>query len=426
MNGKMTAVTEFETVENDIYRNVGKVFLTLRDLFIIVTLLFFLLRMDSFLFLRGMLPVPPIYLMAAWVFAIGVLGMLSTMFERNYIGSIYRCLPILLPFIAIVAISWIGIFAEQAYYFDNYKYLLMPTLDFGLFVTGILIGTMRMRKGVLSTCMAVALVVIIATSFIDIVYPGTFSKVANRAAGIFENPGGAAFNMVFLTAVLLRWEKKALNIPDLLLFVICGVAVFFTFSRGGAVQFIALAALYWMNMTTRHRFYAVIQFLIVVVLLAAGVFYILPDYISQLKILEYNSDRLGWFLGNVGGAFTTKDDRVVLFWEAAGIISANPLTGVGTGFVGSMNPGPHNVFLARWIENGIFGLLAFVWLLASLFFMNKFTGNFNGVAALMIVFLYGLSSHIVMDDRVILLVMAIITSRAIANRASQKAKPDKA
>jgi len=426
MTNRGMAATGQGTMEKDMYSSVEKVFLVLRDIFIIFTLLFFLLRLDSYLFNRGLLPAAPIYLLAGWIAAVGLLGLLSTSFERHYPVSFYRCWPIILPFIAIMALSWIGIFGEQAFFGDNYKFLLITTLDFGLFLTGILIGIMKMRKGILSMGITIAWATLIITSFTDILYPGTFSLVDTRAAGLFEDPNEAAFSIVLFTSVLLSWDKKAMNLRDLFIFAVCGVAVFFTFSRGGAIEFLMLAFLYWINLTNRHRFYSIIQIAVFIILLSVGVSFLLPDYISQLKILEVNSYRVGWFFGDFGGAFATSDPRVGRLWEAVALVGINPFFGLGTGYVASMSPyGPHNIFLGRWIDNGVFGMLSYVWLLAAALVMNKTAGNFGGVAAVVTIILYGLVSHTALDDRVILLVMSIITARAIVNRANQNEKPSK-
>ncbi len=417
MTNREMTVSETAESENDIYRTSANVFFVVRDVFIIATLVFFLLRLDAYLFLRGALPVAPIFLMSVWIVTVGLIGVSSSLFEHHYLRSFNQCWPIILPFVFIVGFSWMGILGEQANFAENHKYLLYPTLDFGLFLTGILLGVMKVRKGIFRLGMAIAWTVVVATSFADVFYPGTFSEINSRAAGIFENPNIAAFTIVIFTATLLQWEKKSMNLPDLFLFLLSGVAVFFTFSRGGAIQFIVLAFLYWMNMASRQRLYFVIQIAVFILLLVAGISFLLPDYTSQIKILELNTTRVDWYLGNFSDAFPSDESRLELFREAVQIVVANPLTGLGTGYVASMFPyGPHNIYLSRWIENGIFGMLSYVWLLIAVLVMNKVNGNFGGCAVAVMVIMYGIISDQALDDRTILLLLSIITAKAIVNR----------
>ena len=404
-------------------KSFAKAVLLLRDIFVLSTLLFFILRLDSYLFRAGSLPVAPILLMAVWIISIWSLSAISTWFEHGYSQIFMRTLPIVIPFVAIMALSWVGIFLEGAYLEDNYKAVLLPTLDFGIFLTGIIIGTMRISERKWSLALVLGLAFILGTVFIDVVSPGTFSKYEYRASGIYEQPNIAAFTIVLFLTALLRWEKKALTWPDMILAVVCGIGVFFTFSRGGVVEFLLIAALYWYNLKNKERSYSIVKGLVLLIFLAGIAVFMFPDYISRLEILQFKSIRLDWFTtGDVGGAFSVTDARVKILDEYFPLIAASPFLGWGTGFITSMDIGPHNMYVAQWVENGILGLLAYLWLLAAVFVVNKRVNNFCGIAFIALVFVYGFLTHILLSERPFLLLMAILTTRAIAGQVNNAGK----
>lgn len=395
---------------------IAETFLAFRDLFVLCTLIFFLLRIDTFLFREGLLPIAPIIIMFFWIVSIWVLSIVSSMFEREYPLIFVRCLPIIVPFAAIVGFSWAGIFLQGAYLDDNYKSILLPTLDFGIFLTGIVIGIMCISDRKWSAAMMITFTCIMVTTFIDVLYPGTFSNLNYRAAGLFENPNEAAFGMILFLAILLRWKEKTFNLHDVFFGTICGIGVFFTFSRGGVILYLLIVFLYWLNLRSEERIAFIIKGIVFLVCLAGVIVFLLPDYISQLEILQSDSVRLQWFSGDIGDAFLTSDSRFELLYEYLLLIAASPFWGHGSGYVSSMWLGPHNLYLARWTENGIFGLLSYLWLLAAVLLINKMNKNFQGVAVVLIIAVFGLTSHNVLENRAVLLMMAILTTRAIARQ----------
>ncbi|MBP2639385.1 MAG: hypothetical protein H6Q66_336 [Firmicutes bacterium] len=402
------------TVDTDLEKNFVKVFLLLRDMFVLSTLLFFALRLDSYLFRAGSLPVAPIVLMAAWMIWIWTLSAISTMFERGYSLVFTRAMPIILPFIAIMGVSWVGIFLEGAYLDDNYKSVLMPTLDFGIFLTGIIIGAMRISKRKWSLALALGLCCILGTVFIDVINPGTFSRLDYRASGLYEQPNIAAFTMVLFLTAILRWEKKSLNLTDMIFATACGIGVFFTFSRGGVVEFLLIACLYWYNLRNKERSYFIIKGLVFLIFLGGIIVFLMPDYISRLEILQFKSTRLDWFTGDVGGAVSISDSRVKILDEYLPLIAASPVLGNGSGYINSMWLGPHNIYIAMWVENGIVGLLSYIWLLVALLVVNKRMNNYCGVAMIILIMAYGFLTHNLLDERPFLLLTSILTTRAIS------------
>jgi O-antigen ligase len=61
------------------------------------------------------------------------------------------------------------------------------------------------------------------------------------------------------------------------------------------------------------------------------------------------------------------------------IISERTALGMGTGYVYSMPVGPHNMYLARWVDNGLIGMLSYLWLISAAFVVNWRNRNPEGM-----------------------------------------------
>lgn len=90
--------------------------------------------------------------------------------------------------------------------------------------------------------LAAAFLVYCAGIWIDVLRPGTFSVVDERAAGFATDTNTAAYAVSLLAAVLLRYRRT--DLADLGVLYVSGLTVFLTLSRGGALVWLALAGAY--------------------------------------------------------------------------------------------------------------------------------------------------------------------------------------
>jgi hypothetical protein len=93
------------------------------------------------------------------------------------------------------------------------------------------------------------------------------------------------------------------------------------------------------------------------------------------------------------------------------IISDATFFGMGTGYIYGMPVGPHNMYLARWVDNGLIGILSYLWLVGAAFVVNWKNRNPQGAVISLMVLFFGLFSHNVLEDRTVLLLLAISTAR---------------
>lgn len=92
------------------------------------------------------------------------------------------------------------------------------------------------------------------------------------------------------------------------------------------------------------------------------------------------------------GGRSSLHSRLMIWQSAVKILNDHWLLGIGPGmfqeyylayqkhFVPYLEwavPQPHNIFLAFWLQTGIFGLIGFIWLLFKLFFGTKINNNFQ-------------------------------------------------
>ena len=90
--------------------------------------------------------------------------------------------------------------------------------------------------------LAAAFLVYCAGIWIDVLRPGTFSVVDERAAGFATDTNTAAYAVSLLAAVLLRYRR--IDLADLGVLYVSGLTVFLTLSRGGALVWLTLAGAY--------------------------------------------------------------------------------------------------------------------------------------------------------------------------------------
>jgi O-antigen ligase len=188
-------------------------------------------------------------------------------------------------------------------------------------------------------------------------------RLAGAIGGIFGNPNDLALNMVTLlpiavvTALSRRhsavWRSVAAVSALLML-----ATIVFTKSRGGmlgvAVVVLALIAL-------SHRVRPVLAIGVVAGALAVGPF--LPDTFYNRMASIFNEEADASFTGS-------REARSTVMQEGLATFAERPLTGVGAGqFVNYDYPGrqerwrqAHNALIQVAADLGIFGLLAFLFL----------------------------------------------------------------
>lgn len=206
-------------------------------------------------------------------------------------------------------------------------------------------------------------------------------RAGGPIGGFFANPNDLALNLVaFLPLVMMYVKRRG---PALKRFVALGIALLmfvalvFTKSRSGLMGAIVMLAAYLV--VTRSLKPATVLALIV------GGLLVLPalpsSYWSRMSsIFQSDLDKTG-----------SRSERRILMEQAWRVFTEHPLTGVGAGqFQNYTDPGrgvrwrvTHNAFLQVAAELGVFGLIAFCFLVirgfwAALWTRRALTGISTG------------------------------------------------
>lgn len=226
------------------------------------------------------------------------------------------------------------------------------------------------------------------------VFTGEFLTPDMRASGPFDSANYLALYLgplvVFSGMSFLQTEKKEDRIFLALAFALCAAALFFTQSYAAWIAVIAgfsLALLLWVRRREAKWFW--ITFAAVFVLGAGMV-------LSQL-----GSDKFTQFL-----EFSERSSssvRIQIYEISAHLLGQHPLLGIGLGqfeqqyqavAVESLGQAPfewnmlhpHNIFLAVWLNMGLLGLIAFIWLCGKSFlWLTEEDKKERHLAALMLV-----------------------------------------
>ena len=242
---------------------------------------------------------------------------------------------------------------------------------------------------------------VITTMFYQVGDPGFFDYIENnRAFGPFESPNYLAMFIVpvgLLSLPIFEYFKKAIDKTLVgVLFILPLFALYSTKSLGGLlalgfgiISFFAfgLAKTYRAKVANSGKQIAIWVFAVIVG--AAGFAYI---------------------FSNISKDTYSRNVRVEIYNYAIDLVKTHPIFGIGTGQfqsqvekISSSNAGfqmyglsyalhPHNLYLAFWLNLGIFGFLAFIYILIS-FFINLgrrggdillLSGAFAAMVAIMI------------------------------------------
>ncbi len=221
------------------------------------------------------------------------------------------------------------------------------------------------------------------------------NEISGRAAGLYVNPNGAGIAIalgLFLSvdALAPRWRGW---------FVAAAAAgVTMTFSRGAFICLGAVVA--WLLFTRR------VSLLSVVVAVAASVAVVVAFIGSHLELLlnEETYQRLSFDMADANA-----DERIYLIAKALDMIRDAPFLGRGTGasLLWDESESSHNMLLNMAVDHGAVGILLFLWLLVAVA-----RGGKRQLAFSLLFGLIGIFSHNLLDDPMVLVSLAIGSSRA--------------
>ena len=375
----------------------------------------FLTHLDLYLEAAGQWPIPMLAVNVCFVVVIGLvagtfLQAAGSAAVRQRVIRLYRAnVRVLLPLAMIVVGSFMAAFSKTAYLEVGPRYVLYPAYTATLFVCSMLLLVPRYRQRWFTVYLFTAFAVTVGGILWDVVHPGTFSILPDRAAGFARNPNGGGFLVIALSVGLLSFERVRLF--DLLVLVATTAAAIATLSRG-AMLLVAFVTMCYAACVVRSawkegvgRVLRVVGGLgLLVCITGAGTIFL----ISQ-RMFASPGSRVDMLLGREQ-AIGPNESRVELLEYSIQLARESPIFVYGSGFTARMAQGPHNMYVSRWLDDGLVGMLSYIWLLLALawtFWKRRYIPGMVFTAVLMA---EGFFSHNIYEERAFLILPGLLLS----------------
>lgn len=381
--------------------------------------IFFVVKADIYLAYIGFLPVAPSTAFVVLFSPVVLFTLLIILYSGNIPIVFQKCKSIILSFFAIVLISLIGVIIRfSTSIIQDHRALYLPLLDFSVLLIGFVVGGWQINQKLWKLFILVGLSITVATIFIDIFIPHTFTlPELEGASGLPQNPNGGAYVTLFLMVSALRWEKKSFHFFDAVIMTVSVLAIFYTASRSGILLTFVVISIYLYRLISLRQIISIVKLMVFLSLFGVILFYTVKDFMGSNGLLTHESSKLN-MLSRIDSAtlsFTDNatQERIQAIFLSLDLISERPLWGTGTGYTYDMIVGPHNMYLSRLIDNGLLGLIIYICFLATAFGINRRYKNTEGLIITLITILYGFFSHNVLEDRTMLLLLSISIAKSV-------------
>ena len=355
-----------------------------------------------------------------------VRSLLSSSLRARLWGAYTAQIPVILPLLGVVLFSLVSAFVPTANFQEGMHWVLLPVYDLLVVLLAMLLAVDRRRRRYLEAALVLAFLLLLGSIGMDVLRPGTFSRIEFRAGGFPTNPNGAAFVLVTLTAAILDYTR--VRLLDLAVLVLGSLGVLATLSRGGTILLAMLVLSYTYVVIRRARGGPVRATGRLLMICAVGVVgFFAMQRLMGAAIFSLQSDRLDIFRGR-SEALTNEDSRFAAIRASWQFVQESPVLGRGSGFTydtGTLREGPHNMYVQQWLNNGIGGLICYVWLLGAAVLLLWRRRHHPGLVFIGLMAVQGLLTHNLLEERAFLIpfgvfLMASYLAAAKPERAPQR------
>jgi len=276
-----------------------------------------------------------------------------------------------------------------------------------------------------------AVLVAIGLNIYELFNPLTFSEVMGRSAGLYINPnisGLALMIGLILTIGLLRQRYR------LLFAVVVGAAIFTTFSRAAIVGWLITVIILIKRgqISLRRSLVIGCGILAVSSILIVAAWDQLQYRLEDLGVLNSNViERAQWFNKPVA-----EDDSAIDRHDVAEIalekFSDRPLFGNGVGASlrllmvhGGLEISSHNQYLNLMVDHGILGVFILPLLVLALIWRSRGEARDIAITLGLPILFMGFFSHNLLEERYILLPLALVSMMSLASRRGPRVETPK-
>ncbi len=371
---------------------------------------------DNALGRLGILPIPAT--MSAFLFTAPLIAIAMTKEflqkspGRLLLSLVYKNGFAIGSFLILSCISLIYSGHPTAYWDERGKWIFLMAYGFGVFLIGIVLPIINNIRIHLKTYSFIALLALLASIMTDVFNPGFFSTEVARAAGFPGNSNLSSIVAVILVAASLTFKIEKHFWYDLSVFFCGGFAILMNQSRSGLVEFLLVLIFYLYISFVKHGTSPkkILRFIGGVVFFVALVSISLPFIFSSSSMFQQSRTRFDHVLSSKQIDDGSSESRLMAMREAINKINEAPIVGHGTGYSRNLTELPHNMYLYQWVNNGILGLLSYILLLATgwyIFWKRKY---YSGQALIMTVTIGGFFSHNILDQRPFLFLYGMLLS----------------
>ena len=255
---------------------------------------------------------------------------------------------------------------------------------------------------------------------IDFVSPGTFypigteMTVLGRASAMYINPTRAAEAILLTCLLAIPAMRLHYRMPLLLL---AGIAIMVTFSRGPILVWMLFCL--FLLITRKLPKYSFVFFILTLAVLPL-LLSIFKIYLQQRQDLAFGFDnileRLNFFQARSLNDYSAQE-RIEVLKAGWRIFLENPVFGAGTGvtdFRSNIWPhmeNTHNQIVMVAAEQGVFGIVLWIWLLVILWRGSYFQDTIFQRAAAVGAFLMSFFNHTMLSELYWLMTYALVSGR---------------
>lgn len=344
-------------------------------------------------------------------------------FSQNGLSDLatiyYNIMWVIAPFLLLSLISLAWGLHPGAGWDEGLKNIALDFYHWVLLILSITIAQSRTVRKYHRIIFLIVLAGASAAVWVDYFNPGTFSTHKSRSAGFAANANDGARVIVLLCIAAVDWKKNGWQ--NLIVLSLSGLTVLTTLSVGNILLYLSVVG-YYLFLSIMG--WAEESFLKKVSLMAAVplliIFVIQPLAVNMMESSDALHDRStqkrlnqisSLFQGDLSFVENhSRKDLVDEYWE---LIFETPLVGRGTGFSTREGiVGTHNMYLKYWLENGLFGLLIYLSLIAGAFWHFFKLRDKRGLIFSFFFFVSGFHSHNILRDRTIIVLLGILATLA--------------
>jgi hypothetical protein len=264
---------------------------------------------------------------------------------------------------------------------------------------------------------ALAVLLAVGLNLYDLFNPLTFSTIPGRSSGLYQNVNQSGAALMLGMIIAYEVVPRRLRTPFVM---VTAIGIITTFSRAAILGWI-LVVLYY---AVRGGFGVAQLRRIFVLCIVVFSFIVSPFWGDLQHTLEERGtltpdvvQRLNFINGDTSDASSQEREGVAKFaWRH---FEERPLTGFGTGEHRQLEGylvGTHNVYLAMMVDHGILGLFVLPLLILAALWGLRPAQYDLALPFAMFLSMWGFFSHNVLEERYILVAVALVGSIVASHR----------